>query len=298
MGIFDYFKRKKEEKIEAKRQLKLQQEADLMLPRYIKHVSESLDLIGSTSNPQTFLERRSFLIKEGTEAVKWMKISNKIQDSDAEEVQEIVDEASDHGYENGFMLNVVKKLDKKVTRAKLPKTKLKYYEESLLLINQLKGGFKSENITWLNDRLAPQIENLESEISPKQHLTKNDCKQQNELLRSVGLDDIAKRNEKFQKEEELREKLTPIWLNGENISKKGNPKKSNEVLLPLLKTPFDDDEELYWRLAINYRKLKDYQSEINIIEKALNKEKMNWSFRSKQQFESRLNKAKLLLEKK
>lgn len=167
-----------------------------------------------------------------------------------------------------------------------------------MLINQLKGGFKSENITWLNDRLAPQIENLESEISPKQHLTKNDCKQQNELLRSVGLDDIAKRNEKFQKEEELREKLTPIWLNGENISKKGNPKKSNEVLLPLLKTPFDDDEELYWRLAINYRKLKDYQSEINIIEKALNKEKMNWSFRSKQQFKNRLNKAKLLLEKK
>ncbi|MFT8394053.1 MAG: hypothetical protein ABF624_08490, partial [Liquorilactobacillus ghanensis] len=61
---------------------------------------------------------------------------------------------------------------------------------------------------------------------------------------------------------------------------------------------FDDDGELYWRLAINYRKLKDYQSEINIIEKALSKEKMYWSFHSKQQFENRLNKAKILLEKK
>ncbi|MFT8631434.1 MAG: hypothetical protein ABF741_00935 [Liquorilactobacillus ghanensis] len=270
MSIFDYFKRKKEEKVEAERQLKIQQEADFMLPQYIKHVVESLDLIGNTSNPQTFIGRRSFLIKEGTEAIKWMKISNRFQDSDVKKMQEVVDKALRHGYEDEFMLNVVRKLNKKVAKVKLPKTKIKYYKESLSLINQFKNDFKSESISWLNAKIEPEILSLKKKI------------------------DL----EKQMKELKARGKYQATFLNGEDISKKGSPEKSNEVLLPLLKTLFDDDGELYWRLAINYRKLKDYQSEINIIEKALSKEKMYWSFHSKQQFENRLNKAKILLEKK
>ena len=65
------------------------------------------------------------------------------------------------------------------------------------------------------------------------------------------------------------EPITP-FLRAERLSKDGFPDKSNDILLKLKKGR-NNDAGVYERLAINYRKLKNYKLEVNIINEFLEK---------------------------
>lgn len=59
MGFFK-FKKQKEEIQEIK---KLEEEAKFLAPQYLRHVNESIDLINTTKNPETFFFRYDILIE-------------------------------------------------------------------------------------------------------------------------------------------------------------------------------------------------------------------------------------------
>lgn len=59
-----------------------------------------------------------------------------------------------------------------------------------------------------------------------------------------------------------------LFLNAEQFSKQNKLQQSNDILLSLISEHHANfTADIFWRLAINYRKQKDYQSEIKAIQR-------------------------------
>ncbi len=83
-------------------------------------------------------------------------------------------------------------------------------------------------------------------------------------------------------------------LKGIELEKKGNVDEAIEIYEKLAKEGFDGSHP-YNRLAIIYRRQKQYDEEIRVLERAI--EVYNVLSRSLDEFEKRLEKARLLKEK-
>lgn len=114
----------------------------------------------------------------------------------------------------------------------------------------------------------------------------------NAWLRTVGLDETADRNENNYKNQKYQLKLRKIFNKAENLSKNGNLKESNEIIYELIDNEKPDaTAPMYWRLAINHRKLKEYQEEKNVLERFLKYEQPRYGGNMwKDKFQDRINK--------
>ena len=121
-----------------------------------------------------------------------------------------------------------------------------------------------------------------------------DMNNHNAFLRSVGLDDMASRNESNMRKDERRQMLWTQFELAEQLSKAGDFKESNELCLGI-KDSADFSAPLYKRMAINYRKLKEYNNEIKIINEFLSEKQKEYGGRMWiDEFSTRLKRAKEL----
>ena len=124
-----------------------------------------------------------------------------------------------------------------------------------------------------------------------------DYDKHNALLRSLGLDDMADRNISNMQKEERQRILWTQFEYAEHLSKMGNFKDSNMLCLGI-KDSADFSAPLYKRMAINYRKLKEYNNEIKIINEFLKERQKEYGGRMWiDEFSVRLKKAKELKSK-
>lgn len=115
-----------------------------------------------------------------------------------------------------------------------------------------------------------------------------------EQLKKSGDFDLAK----YVEDELVTHDLIKKRLKAEELSKNGEIEASNKILLELKdNSPIQIQSKIYERLAINYRKLKDYGSEIKIIEEFLAKERNPYDGAWVDKSISRLNRAKELKDK-
>lgn len=114
----------------------------------------------------------------------------------------------------------------------------------------------------------------------------------NEWLRSIGLTDIANRNEKNFEKQEYELKLRSLFNKAEQLSKDGKPKMSNDIIYRIIENEKPDaTAPMYLRIAINHRKLQEYQEEKDILERFLKYEQPRYGGDMWiEKFEDRLNK--------
>ena len=126
-----------------------------------------------------------------------------------------------------------------------------------------------------------------------------DVKKHNQWLRKNNLSDIADRNEGQAEHNQQQNLLIRKMGKAEELSKAGNIQDSL-ILLSEIRSQgnFDQHVRLYERLAINYRKVKDYDKEIEVIQEFLIMHQPKYGGNMwKESFEKRLEKAKLLKSK-
>lgn len=126
-----------------------------------------------------------------------------------------------------------------------------------------------------------------------------DVKNHNQRLRKNNLSDVADRNEKQIEHNQQQNHLIQKMMKAEELSKTGDIQESL-VLLSELRSQgnFDQPSRLYERLAINYRKIKNYDKEIEVIQEFLNMHQPKYGEKMwKDSFEKRLEKAEILRSK-
>ncbi|WEA55723.1 hypothetical protein [Lactococcus lactis] len=126
-----------------------------------------------------------------------------------------------------------------------------------------------------------------------------DVKNHNQRLRKNNLSDAADRNEKQIEHNQQQNHLIQKMMKAEELSKTGDIQESL-VLLSELRSQgnFDQPSRLYERLAINYRKIKNYDKEIEVIQEFLNMHQAKYGEKMwKDSFEKRLEKAEILRSK-
>lgn len=123
-----------------------------------------------------------------------------------------------------------------------------------------------------------------------------DVKKHNQWLRKNNLSDMANSNEKQTEHNQQQDILIQKMLKAEELSKAGNIQESLTILSELRSQgKFDQPVRLYERLAINYRKIKDFDKEIEVIQEFLSIHQPKYGENMwKDSFKKRLEKAELL----
>ena len=123
-----------------------------------------------------------------------------------------------------------------------------------------------------------------------------DVKKHNQWLRKNNLSDMANRNEKQTEHNQQQDILIQKMLKAEELSKAGSIQESLIILSELRSQgKFDQPVRLYERLAINYRKIKDFDKEIEVIQEFLSIHQPKYGENMwKDSFKKRLEKAELL----
>lgn len=114
-------------------------------------------------------------------------------------------------------------------------------------------------------------------------------------LKKSGLHDLASELEKNLKEQEKDRQFANLLTDAEKLSKSKEYKKSNDILLELKDSKAPFKAPIYERLAINYRGLKEYEKEQEMIQEFLNKHLKKYGENGdswKEKFEERLEKSK------
>ena len=148
MGFF--FKSRKER---AERK-----EAELLAPQFLKHVNESIDLVNSTKNPETFFSRYDFLIERLSQLMELEKIIDFTGESPSDTFERVMLEKSE--LTNIFLRRYCDDVLTKASGLKTDKAKerriekfcssLKIYEEKTDAVNIEK---LDELILYLKDEL-------------------------------------------------------------------------------------------------------------------------------------------------
>ncbi|WP_339014214.1 hypothetical protein VNN36_04490 [Lactococcus garvieae] len=121
----------------------------------------------------------------------------------------------------------------------------------------------------------------------------------NKWLKRNGLSVLADRNESQIKYNQHQDVLLQKMKKAEELSKSGNISDSLDILTELqLQGDFEQPARLYERLAINYRKIKDYDKEIEVITEFLSTQQSKYGKDMWiDHFQTRLEKAELLKNK-
>ena len=95
-------------------------------------------------------------------------------------------------------------------------------------------------------------------------------------LRKNGLSDIAERNENWQENEKIQDKMYQEFKLAEKLAKNGEIESSNKILFELLEKKFANTVLVYDRLAKNLRKQKRYEEEVKLCKDFLSKERLKY----------------------
>ena len=116
-----------------------------------------------------------------------------------------------------------------------------------------------------------------------------------DFLNTQGPKEIERLTKEYEEEERLRKKLSNNYFNGKKLEKEGKIDEAIELYEENIKLN-DTAESSYWRLAVIYRKRRDYPNEIRVCEKYIKIAKDKIFYNDVEKFEKRLEKAKKLKE--
>ena len=132
-----------------------------MLPQHAKHITESMDILFATHNPETFFSRLDFLNSESKNALTYIQALNNSQYSDIEDaINNQIKNANSRDMQACLLRNIIDDATKNAEKVKLSKTKLKRYDEAVELIRPYEDMIDAEVFTWFKQKIDEKTSSL------------------------------------------------------------------------------------------------------------------------------------------
>lgn len=142
MGFF-FKSRKEREKIK---------EAEFLAPQFLRHVNESIDLINSTKNPETFFFRYNFLIKRLNQLVNMEKYISFTGEKPSIALERVMLEKPT--MVNVFLERCYEDTLEKASKLKTPKARQRRIEDFCSALNPYLDQMEEDNIEKINELIV------------------------------------------------------------------------------------------------------------------------------------------------